>query len=88
MSVLAAMHDLRNQSPNRARVDAWSQQQVGGSFGPRSAAAARLPWSRRHVPGTDVMMCAIMAGLALQGAAIVVRQDMSELRQPAMMSAE
>ena len=30
----------------------------------------------------DVFVAAIMAGLALQGAAIVIRQSLGELRQP------
>jgi Co/Zn/Cd efflux system component len=36
----------------------------------------------------DVIVAAIMAGLALQGATIVVRQSMGELRQPATVPAE
>jgi Co/Zn/Cd efflux system component len=36
----------------------------------------------------DVIVAAIMAGLALQGAAIVIRQSMDELRQPATVPAE
>jgi Co/Zn/Cd efflux system component len=35
----------------------------------------------------DVIVAAIMAGLALQGAALVVRQSMTELRQPAPVAA-
>src|SRR6266508_3970720 len=30
----------------------------------------------------DIIVAAIMAGLALQGAAIVIRQSLTELRQP------
>ena len=36
----------------------------------------------------DIAVAAIMAGLALQGAATVVRQAISEFRQPTMMPAE
>jgi Co/Zn/Cd efflux system component len=36
----------------------------------------------------DVIVAAIMAGLALQGAAIVVRHSLSEIRQPASVPAE
>jgi Co/Zn/Cd efflux system component len=36
----------------------------------------------------DVVVAAIMAGLALQGAATVIRQSLSELRQPASVPAE
>ncbi len=36
----------------------------------------------------DVIVAAIMATLALQGAAIVVRQSLSKLRRPAAMPAE
>ena len=35
----------------------------------------------------DIIVAAIMAGLALQGAGIVVRRSLSELRQPAPVSA-
>jgi hypothetical protein len=35
----------------------------------------------------DIIVAAIMAGLALQGAWIVVRQSLSELRQPLAISA-
>jgi Co/Zn/Cd efflux system component len=35
----------------------------------------------------DIIVAAIMAGLALQGAWIVVRQSLSELRQPVPVSA-
>ncbi len=35
----------------------------------------------------DVIVAAIMAGLALQGAALVVRQSVAELRQPAPVHA-
>jgi Co/Zn/Cd efflux system component len=34
----------------------------------------------------DVIVAAIMAGLALQGAWIVVRQSLGELRQPLVIS--
>jgi Co/Zn/Cd efflux system component len=36
----------------------------------------------------DVIVAAIMAGLALQGAAIVVRHSLSEIRQPISVPAE
>ena len=36
----------------------------------------------------DVIVAAIMAGLALQGAATVVRRSLGELRQPASVPAE
>jgi Co/Zn/Cd efflux system component len=36
----------------------------------------------------DIVVAAIMAALALQGAAIVVRQSLAELRQPVAMPAE
>jgi len=36
----------------------------------------------------DVIVAAIMAALALQGAASVIRQSAAELRQPAAVSAE
>jgi Co/Zn/Cd efflux system component len=36
----------------------------------------------------DVIVAAIMAALALQGAAIVVRQSLGEIRQPAALAAE
>src|SRR4051794_30450281 len=36
----------------------------------------------------DVIVAAIMAGLALQGAAIVVQQSRRELRQPVTLPAE
>jgi Co/Zn/Cd efflux system component len=35
----------------------------------------------------DIIVAAIMAGLALQGAWIVVRRSLSELRQPVPVSA-
>ena len=35
----------------------------------------------------DIIVAAIMAGLALQGAWIVVRQSLSELRRPLPVSA-
>ena len=36
----------------------------------------------------DIIVAAIMAGLALQGAAVVIRQSLGELRQPAAVPAE
>jgi Co/Zn/Cd efflux system component len=36
----------------------------------------------------DVIVAAIMAGLALQGATLVIRQSLGELRQPASVPAE
>jgi len=36
----------------------------------------------------DVIVAAIMAGLALQGATIVVQQSLRELRQPVTVQAE
>ena len=36
----------------------------------------------------DIIVAAIMATLALQGAAIVARQSLAELRQPVAMPAE
>ena len=36
----------------------------------------------------DVIVAAIMAALALQGATLVVRQSLSELRQPVALPAE
>src|SRR4051812_30926968 len=36
----------------------------------------------------DIIVAAIMAGLALQGAAVVVRQSVAELRQPVAVPAE
>jgi Co/Zn/Cd efflux system component len=36
----------------------------------------------------DVIVAAIMAGLALQGSAVVLRQSLGELRQPASAAAE
>jgi Co/Zn/Cd efflux system component len=36
----------------------------------------------------DIIVAAIMAGLALQGATTVVRQSLAELRQPVVIPAE
>ena len=36
----------------------------------------------------DVTVAAIMATLALQGAAVVIRQSLAELRQPVVLPAE
>ena len=36
----------------------------------------------------DIIVAAIMAALALQGATMVVRQSLAELRQPVAMPAE
>jgi Co/Zn/Cd efflux system component len=36
----------------------------------------------------DIIVAAIMAGLALQGAIVVIRQSVEELRQPVAVPAE
>jgi Co/Zn/Cd efflux system component len=36
----------------------------------------------------DIIVAAIMAALALQGAAVVIQQSLAELRQPVALPAE
>jgi hypothetical protein len=43
---------------------------------------------RHREAAADIVVAAIMATLALQGAATVVRQSLGELRQPAAVPAE
>jgi hypothetical protein len=47
-----------------------------------------LACSAQAPAGPDVIVAAIMAGLAMQGATTVIRQSLDELRQPASVPAE